>query len=86
MSIRERYRKVRVGQYVRLRRELETNGGVMFAPGTVMLITKKYNGLWLESLGRPCPTCGIGKKERIGNVAITDVDVLAEGYDPEKGL
>jgi len=70
-----RYRKIKVGDLVLLNKELRNGAGEIFARGLVMRVSRKHNGLALETVNdRPCPTCGLGKQRRISHVPMWDVE------------
>jgi hypothetical protein len=74
------YRKVKVGAIVELRRGIETRGGVLLAGGLKMRVTRKHNGLHLETMNnKPCKACGIGQIHRVREVGLHDVKIITFG-------
>lgn len=78
MSYESEYRKIKIGDKVKLRREMKTNGGTTFAAGKELIVVRKSGGLHLETFDLPCLSCGIVRNERIAK--ISPFDVLTE-YD-----
>lgn len=69
-SYNSTYRKIKVGDTVRLKEPLETNGGDLLAKGLIMRVVNKHGGLHLESINdKPCQVCGIGRVVRITKVS-----------------
>jgi hypothetical protein len=70
-----RYRKIKVGDLVQLKRELRNGAGEIFAEGLVMRVWSKRGGLHLQTINdTPCPTCGLGKQRGINRVQMWDVE------------
>lgn len=62
-----------VGKTVRSKSPIRTRFAT-FPAGTRFLVTRKFNGLHLESL--PCATCGLSLRAR--NVPFSQVEVVGE--------
>ncbi len=69
-----------IGRYVKLNCSHETNGGVLFPPGTVMKVINYYRGLKLMLI-KKCRRCKIGIRH-ISRVDEHDVELLPEDYQP----
>lgn len=75
LSPATRYRKIKVGDLVRLNREVRNGAGEIFAAGLVMKVTKKRGGLYLQTVNdKPCPACGLGKQRSIHHIPMWDVE------------
>jgi len=71
-----------VGRYVRLRRDLETQDGVIFDAGEVMQVYKTYHGrMGLRALHR-CEHCERRALSRITGVETYNLEILPEDYQP----
>jgi hypothetical protein len=70
-----------VGRHVRLRRRMETQGGLMFEEGEVLLITRLFGGLHLQTV-KHCMACSRGRRLSITRVSPRSVELLPEGYTP----
>ncbi len=74
-----------IGRYVRLKRELQTNGGTVFRAGEIMRVKAIYRGLAL-TVARSCPVCARSYREEIHRVAYDDVDLLPPDFQPGAAL
>lgn len=75
LSAATRYRKIKVGDLVQLKREIRNGAGEIFAEGLVMKVIRKRGGLHLQTVNdKPCPTCGLGKQRSISRVQMWDVE------------
>ncbi len=71
-----------VGRYVKLRRDLETQGGVIFDAGEVMQVYKTYHGrMGLRALHR-CEHCERRALSQITGVETYNLEILPEDYEP----
>lgn len=73
-----------VGRYVRLKEEIQTNGGVIFAVGEVMRVTRNFGGLQLETVGFKCKKCERGFRHRVTKVHEYSVSLLPPDWKPPK--
>lgn len=74
-----RYRRIKVGHLVRLKHQLETKGGRIFAKDLVMRVIHKRGGLHLTTINdKPCPACGVGKRHEISGVPMWDVEEVTD--------
>lgn len=69
------------GRYVRLLLPHETKGGAIFEAGEVMLVTRNFGGLQLESV-RACDTCRRKHRHRITKVSEHHVHLLPKECVP----
>jgi hypothetical protein len=71
------------GRYVRLLRPIETKGGVIFAAGEVMQVTRNFGGLHLRTIGFRCPTCERGFRRGVSKVHESTVSLLPLDWKPD---
>jgi hypothetical protein len=81
MTERPKLKRDWAGRYVRLKHEHVTNGGVIFGPGEVMLVTRNYGGLHLKTT-KKCGECSRRFRVSIKGVRDCDVELLPEDYQP----
>lgn len=63
------------GRQVKLLRAMQTNGGHIFCPGTVMEVVDYYRGLGLMQVSA-CPVCKCGERRHITRVSLNHVELL----------
>jgi len=74
MTANTQYRKIKIGDLVKLKSPIQTKGGTLFAKGLTMKVYRKWKGLGLVTINnRPCKTCGVGQIHRIEQVPASDV-------------
>lgn len=72
-----------VGRHVRLHRTMETKGGTIFEKDNVMLVTRNFSGLELESV-KACAECRSKCRYFIKHVRESEVTLLPEDFKPLK--
>lgn len=69
------------GRYIKLLRKIETDGGVIFLAGEVMLVTRNFGGLHLNTVHQ-CSKCERGFRLGIRKVPESWVTLLPKDYSP----
>lgn len=69
------------GRHVRLRIQMETNGGEIFERGEGMQVRRNFGGLELQSV-RVCKECNRRRRRIIKNVRERDVVLLPKDFKP----
>lgn len=66
-----------IGRHVRLTRQIETRGGIIFDVGEVLRVEGYYRGLSLEAI-HTCSHCTRRSRQTISRVPLHDVDLLPD--------
>ena len=64
-----------IGRKVRLKRQIETRGGIIFKVGEVLEVDSYYRGLELKAI-HVCEHCNRGYRATVSRIPIHDVDLV----------
>lgn len=70
-----------VDRQVRVTREVETQGGMIFPAGTVFTVYGHWRGKLHVWLTNTCDKCGIGQRHGIRHLSQRDVELVPEAEE-----
>lgn len=74
-----------VRRYVKLLRQLETNGEVIFPAGEIMKVVRNHQGLTLKGL-HFCSLCAKAHRETIAGISENSVEMMPEDFQPDNKI